>query len=149
MRQRIIGALVAFVLMLTGVASASEAAKAEPKPIPSSSQQLADPGDYPGYDCPYVNSPYDAMCAYENTNATGPMEFWYPSVPRNTCTRLERSATAVTRSIYNRTNYVWRAFRTLRCDGSHIAINPYTYYANLPSGWSGAVVAFSRTSTTS
>ncbi len=154
MKNRIVGVFVALLLALTGALSLSEAAVAEPIPHGTAAAQMDPPGtdDPPGYDCPYVGGTFnDAFCLYDNDSATGKIAGWYPAEPRNKCLKVESSATAAANSLYNRTNYVWRVFRTKTCGGSHQAIPGYTYmshmYLYFPPDWHNTIVAVSRTST--
>lgn len=153
MRHKFTAALLALLVILAALAAGAPARAAdEPVPHGSAAAQLDPPGtgEEPGYDCPYINGTnLDALCLYDNNYAGPPkLETWWPAELRNRCLAVESSGTAAANSVYNRTNYVWRLFRTRQCDGSHMAINPYTYKGTLPSGWSNYVVAVSRTSTT-
>lgn len=129
--RKILAALAAFTLALVAsltVAVAPASAETPPCTPPS--------GTYASGFCLYDSPPPSP--GYE-----GMVDYWTPTIPRNTCTPVLSSAAS---SMVNNSHYKWRVFRTTRCDGSSLTMNQHTYWV-FPSDWDGKIVAITRTST--
>ncbi len=87
------------------------------------------------------------FCLYDSPPPSpgyeGMVDYWTPTIPRNTCTPVLSSAAS---SMVNNSHYKWRVFRTTRCDGSSLTMNQHTYWI-FPSDWDNKIVAITRTST--
>lgn len=134
MIKRILGALVAFALALTAsLAVAVAPASAETPPC-----------------TPPLGSPNSGFCLYDSPppqpGYEGMIDFWSPTIERNTCTAVLNPVGKAASSMVNNSHYKWRVFRTLTCGGSSLTMNPHTYWI-FPSDWNNNIVAITRTST--